>query len=363
MINDLIFLSFILETEDCDVKKLKFIFKDPLINQSFRFQLSVNTNITGKELNKIIFDYLLKENPSMEGLELTYENIIVNTNIGFITPDKQLKSNLNINENVDLVVFISEDNNKEKFNSGNINKKIHDKIYEHKHTEETINGNEQYNKSDNFDLSSINTKGESYSNFEYTETKNFLRDINNTEKYNFNLLDNNIENDDFNEYLIKKQLYMESKKYFPKTMKYNTIPSLLELKKLSFQDLRKVENFTVFNKYGKIIFKDFTDITYLDLDKIIDINFMSISLYQNTPFPKVNEELNKPAIIEIYDYTIYPNFESELEKENLSITEEIIEEHKIKIEEAIKERGGDLIEFDLEKKLLRFEVPFFKNDK
>jgi len=318
-----------------------------------------------------------------EGLGFSHEIMLINTNVGSITNEKQLKSNTYITENIELLVLISEPIKQEKY-SENYSK--HEKIIlNSKNSEDSLRDNNINNKKDNLDLSSINTKGEIHSNFGYSETKNLLRDvlrlenpssktnniankINNINNNNNNINNENnndlniqneekIENDLFNEYLTRKQLFKEAKHYFPKTMKFQTIPSLVELKNNSYQDLRKVENFVVYNQHGKITFKGFTDITFLELDKIIKINPMEVVVYEKFDFPKVNEELNKPAVIEMFNYHIVNGDE---EDRSFSISDESIEEHRIKVEESIKAQGGKLIEFDLEKKLLKFEVPYMR---
>jgi len=340
-----------LEPEENEIKKLKFIFKDPMINQTGKYEISVNLNLSGKEFKKKIFDKLLKENPTIENLGLTEDNILVNTNVGAIIDDKQLKTNTYINENLELLVFITEQTEEE-------NNQFIEKSEERFFIKNSEKKNDNLYKKDNFDLSSINTKIENYSNMEYSETKNLLKDVLRLENNNY--IDKNKE-ELLDDYLVRKQLFKEVENFFPRTLEYNTIPSLIELRDLSFKDLRKVENFSIYNKYGKITFKGKTDITFLDLDKIIKITEMQVVLYPDMELPPINEELNKPAIIEMYEYSIpLQNYDDE--KESFSISERIIEDHKNDVENSIKEKGGKVIEFDLEKRLLIFEVPFFEKE-
>ena len=76
-------------------------------------------------------------------------------------------------------------------------------------------------------------------------------------------------------------------------------------------ELKKVENFSIYNKYGRIDFEEPVDLEEVDLDEII-IEKGSVSVYSKSIFkPLIGEKLNKKATV--YLYNLYPNKENESE--------------------------------------------------
>jgi len=63
----------------------------------------------------------------------------------------------------------------------------------------------------------------------------------------------------------------------------------------------RVNNFTIGNQHGKIIFKGLTDVSGIDISKIVEINNGSVQLYKSHPKPEKGKELNKPALIHLYN--------------------------------------------------------------
>ena len=53
---------------------------------------------------------------------------------------------------------------------------------------------------------------------------------------------------------------------------YETEPPLVQLMRMTEEELENVENFTVKNRHGKITFEGKTDVRMLDLDQIINID-------------------------------------------------------------------------------------------
>lgn len=78
---------------------------------------------------------------------------------------------------------------------------------------------------------------------------------------------------------------------------YETIPALKELHSFSSTDLCRV-SFSIKNRYGTIQFIPKVDLTNINLDKIISITQSEVSVYK-TLSPKLNTELNVPAIIKL----------------------------------------------------------------
>jgi len=88
---------------------------------------------------------------------------------------------------------------------------------------------------------------------------------------------------------------------------YYTIPSYSEICRMSLKELENVENFTIYNDFGKIVFEELTDLTQLNIDQIVNISEREITLYRNGRdriTPEVGKGLNKPA--SIYMNKLYP---------------------------------------------------------
>ena len=85
---------------------------------------------------------------------------------------------------------------------------------------------------------------------------------------------------------------------------YSTFPSLLHLSQLTDNELLKVTNFTVLRReFGKIVWDGETDVRDLNLDEIIEIGELYVSVYHKYPksdIPKVGSKLNKGATVTLY---------------------------------------------------------------
>jgi len=82
---------------------------------------------------------------------------------------------------------------------------------------------------------------------------------------------------DKNKDLIKlnqESLKIINQDYLPVLTKedYFTIPKFTDLLKQNQENLQKIENFCIFNAFGMIEFENSTDVTFQNLDEIIDIN-------------------------------------------------------------------------------------------
>jgi hypothetical protein len=101
---------------------------------------------------------------------------------------------------------------------------------------------------------------------------------------------------------------------------YETTPSMKEICRMTVEELRNVENFSIFNEHGKIEFKGTTDLTKLNLDQIVNIQPKVISLYQNGQIdfkPEKGQGLNKAATLHMFNVFAQKsdeNGESEEEK-------------------------------------------------
>jgi hypothetical protein len=56
---------------------------------------------------------------------------------------------------------------------------------------------------------------------------------------------------------------------------------------MSDTDLSRVENFTVWSENGVVIFEGYSDLRHIDLDEIINISPLNLSLYENLPSLKI----------------------------------------------------------------------------
>jgi len=83
---------------------------------------------------------------------------------------------------------------------------------------------------------------------------------------------------------------------------YYMIPSLEELQKLSEDELKNVSDFTVgLIDIGMVRFLGKTDVTGVDLDKIIEFTDRSVDIYpDDTNKPDIGKSLNKPAEITLF---------------------------------------------------------------
>jgi hypothetical protein len=86
---------------------------------------------------------------------------------------------------------------------------------------------------------------------------------------------------------------------YPTTNKYCTKPSMMDIHRMKPEELRQIEDFTVYNVHGEIKFLGFTDVTGLDLDNIIILEEKCFSVYHNQPVPELGCKLNKRAEVRL----------------------------------------------------------------
>lgn len=85
---------------------------------------------------------------------------------------------------------------------------------------------------------------------------------------------------------------------------YYTVPSAQELERMSGEELRRVQGFTVGNADGKVEFSGETDVEGLELDSLVQIEARAVVVYpESTAKPPVSSKLNKPATITLYHCT------------------------------------------------------------
>jgi Nucleoporin autopeptidase len=88
---------------------------------------------------------------------------------------------------------------------------------------------------------------------------------------------------------------------------YKTKPTLVEMARMSIEDLKKIKNFTIENEFGKLVFEGETNVIGLSISEIIRINHKELVGYPDDSEvnkPDIGQGLNKPAILTLYQYDI-----------------------------------------------------------
>lgn len=136
-----------------------------------------------------------------------------------------------------------------------------------------------------------------------------LKELNdNNDLYSINLISNISENIENKKVLDERfdniEFDLEEANYKPILTKidYNTRPSIDELMRMSKTELEKVENFCISNEYGEVEFPGFTDLTYVNLDEVVHIDYKSISLYHKLERPEIGQKLNRKALLKFFQF-------------------------------------------------------------
>ena len=218
--------------------------------------------------------------------------------------DEKIKEN-KINQNIDLTIkyhLINEEDNKNKdilfynIELPNINRLIKVKDLKEKIRKKVYD--ELKNKNiNNYKIQKITL----LTPFE------FLSDDNNLIDYKLNIFNNTIQAYIYYEKIIIKQNQIECKnnglapiELIPKLTKvgYRCIPSIYELCRKTCEELKKVENFKIWNQFGEIEFKEPINLLGIDLDKEVTIE----EYMMNT-----GEKLNYWSIFKLYNFKIEEN--------------------------------------------------------
>ena len=111
-------------------------------------------------------------------------------------------------------------------------------------------------------------------------------------------------------YVYKKsnvQNYFAEMTVVPRNTKENLkfLPDFVDLCRMTENELKSVENFSIENEFGKIQFMEPVDLRNADFDKIVKIEHKYIEVYGDDAAelkPKKGEGLNNPAIIYFYNF-------------------------------------------------------------
>lgn len=82
---------------------------------------------------------------------------------------------------------------------------------------------------------------------------------------------------------------------------YRTVPNVVQLNRMTEDELHGIKDFEVANEHGKIVFEGTTDVAGLDLDSIVSINSGEVVVYpEGMRKPETGQGLNKPAMVTLY---------------------------------------------------------------
>ena len=96
---------------------------------------------------------------------------------------------------------------------------------------------------------------------------------------------------------------------------YNTIPTYIEMARMNVEDLKKIDNFTVFNDFGKVMFYGQTNVIGLDIGAALRIVENEIIGYpDDVDKPPVGKGLNKPSEFTMFNMRIPGNKERAQQK-------------------------------------------------
>ncbi|OMJ86068.1 hypothetical protein SteCoe_12506 [Stentor coeruleus] len=88
---------------------------------------------------------------------------------------------------------------------------------------------------------------------------------------------------------------------------YYTKPTIMEMAKMSIENLMKIKNFTIENEYGKLVFEGETNVVKLNIAEIIQILHKEVVGYpeeSKIAKPCVGQGLNKPAELTLYKFEV-----------------------------------------------------------
>lgn len=291
-----------LKREDDLILNLKFEIKNPVC---FKFNVKINKRNKVKDLRMAI-EEILKENHPIEFKNVDTDRYEILTKTGILKDTDVIETKEFINEKETLLILINSS------------------VSNFVRAGENNDGDEQVE----FVISDVSPikSSKSFNSFNPDGTNNHITNI--------NKFPNNLSG------------FIE---YVPKTKKYQTVPALKDLNNMTREELEKVQNFTIFNKFARIIFKGYTDVTYLNLDEIVTLEELYVNVYDRISPPEENEKLNKESRIFIY------HFECDEYQESDEDFADFIEN----IKRNLHEKNAKFINYDPKLQQLVFDVPNF----
>mmetsp|Transcript_9806 Transcript_9806/g.9729 ORF Transcript_9806/g.9729 Transcript_9806/m.9729 type:complete len:747 (+) Transcript_9806:3-2243(+) len=129
---------------------------------------------------------------------------------------------------------------------------------------------------------------------------------------------------------------------------YSTKPSIIELARMTCDELKRVKNFTIENEFGKVVFEGETNVIGLDLDKLVTIKQSEVTVYPDDSDenkPKIGEGLNKPAIVHLFNCTTKKEMPTDI----------FIQ----KLKKSAEKDGSEFVSWDANSKVWVFKVKHF----
>ena len=128
---------------------------------------------------------------------------------------------------------------------------------------------------------------------------------NNLKNKDFSQIKNNNLKKSYQEIKMKKEIYISDSELVPidlvpKLTKegYNCSPSIMELSRKTVYELRNIENFKIFNKYGEVEFKEPVNLLGLNLDNQVTIERNLID---------TGDKLNYKSVFKLFNFKVEEN--------------------------------------------------------
>ena len=300
--------------------------------------LLIDTNISVYNLKNIILEKLISNNLINQKNDCYIEkDIILVSKSGVLSDDKFVHS-------IPYIYFkIS------KLDYNVLYEKTYNKIYTNNNDE--LNEIDNINTNNNIEMFFKNNKRNKRSNLnsnkilinsissidndfiinattKSNKTVNIVKDSSylgnneiNKEVKNFEIHNSSNEISEDSQIINKSFTLDDYKPKLNKKSNLNTKPKLEELVNLTKKELENLNNFIVYNNYGKIEFLEPVDLTYITIDDIISIDELNIRLYNSDYYtnniPSVGEKLNVISKVTIFGVEPPSNIISNEELQNM----------------------------------------------
>jgi hypothetical protein len=238
--------------------KLNFSINEKNFNEAIQIKVS-NLHTIGK-----LKEFLAEIISEKIDFETKAEDLEIISKHACVKNDEVIKDKEFFNENETLIIILTE-NFSSKYEARRMNK-------------ESIHSIDSIEKKNDFESKSINLNSNFSENLEEKKVMDHFSNLDEGEN----------EETNYKPILTKSGYYTE--------------PSFNELIRMKKQDLERVENFSISNEYGRIEFPGFTDLTYVNLDEAVNIDFRCISIYNDCIIPEEGQKLNRKAILKFYQY-------------------------------------------------------------
>ena len=139
-----------------------------------------------------------------------------------------------------------------------------------------------------------------------------------------------------------------------KKKNYTLSPSLIEMARMTESQLMKIDNLSIENEYGQILWEGQTDVRGLNFDELVNIDLYWATVYpeeveRQELKPEVGKGLNKPATIKLFK--IFPKVSSSESAKKIFVDR--LKEKTTKIQDAEFEN------YDMRNGVFTFKVKHF----